>query len=66
VYATSRRIETIAESSFPNVERLALDVTSDESVGKAIEHIIEKEGRLDVVVNNAGAIAAGASYELRS
>ncbi|KAJ2914276.1 hypothetical protein MD484_g6117, partial [Candolleomyces efflorescens] len=59
VYATSRRVETIAESSFPNVERLALDVTSDESVDKAIEHIIEKEGRLDIVVNNAGAIAAG-------
>ncbi|RXW22563.1 hypothetical protein EST38_g3293 [Candolleomyces aberdarensis] len=60
VYATSRRVETIAESSFPNIERLALDVTDDESVNKAIEHIIEKEGKLDIVVNNAGAIAGGA------
>lgn len=60
VYATSRRVETIGQSSFPSVERLALDVTEDESVNKAVEYIIDKEGRLDIVVNNAGAISPGA------
>jgi NAD(P)-dependent dehydrogenase (short-subunit alcohol dehydrogenase family) len=37
-----------------------LDVTSDSSVDRLIAEIIEKEGRIDVVVNNAGIVIAGA------
>ncbi|MHA2253589.1 MAG: SDR family oxidoreductase [Candidatus Kariarchaeaceae archaeon] len=33
---------------------LALDVTDDNSVNECIKEIIEKEGRIDVLVNNAG------------
>ncbi|KAF6766612.1 hypothetical protein DFP72DRAFT_867129 [Ephemerocybe angulata] len=64
VYATSRRVETIAESSFPSIERLPLDVTSDESVAKAVEHIIEQDGKLDILVNNAGALVPGPLLDL--
>jgi len=66
VYATSRRIETIADFSNESIEKLALDVTSDESVHNALNFILEKEGRIDVVVNNAGVTAPGNSPSNRS
>ncbi|OBC12013.1 short-chain dehydrogenase/reductase [Mycobacterium sp. 852013-50091_SCH5140682] len=40
-----------------------LDVTSDESVAAAVEAVISKFGRIDVLVNNAGMGLAGASEE---
>ena len=36
-----------------------LDVTDDSSVGTALDVIAEREGRLDVLVNNAGISAVG-------
>ena len=59
VYATSRKIETIADFSDETIEKISLDVTSDESVQNALNHIVEKEGQIDVVVNNAGLMAPG-------
>ncbi|KAF1958659.1 retinol dehydrogenase 8 [Byssothecium circinans] len=38
----------------PNITKLALDVTSDVSIQAALAVILEKYGRIDVVVNNAG------------
>ncbi|KAF8973623.1 oxidoreductase [Flammula alnicola] len=63
VYATSRRVETIADFKDGTIEKLALDVNSDESVSQVLEHIVEKEGKIDVVVNNAGVIAPGPTVE---
>ena len=66
VYATSRRTETIADFSNESIEKLALDVTSDESVHNALNFILEREGRIDVVVNNAGVTAPGNLVSNRS
>ena len=50
VYGTSRQAE-VPEQAF---HMLTMDVNNAEGVHKAIEQIIKQEGRLDVLINNAG------------
>jgi NAD(P)-dependent dehydrogenase (short-subunit alcohol dehydrogenase family) len=56
VYGTSRR----AGGGQPGgVAMLVADVTDDHSVEQAVAAVLEREGRLDIVVNNAGMGIAG-------
>ena len=43
-----------------NFNVLELDVTDDENVRKAVQFILDKQGRIDVLINNAGVGSAGA------
>ena len=43
----------------PNIEVIDLEITDGKSVTAAVADIIKKEGRIDVVVNNAGYFAGG-------
>ena len=56
VYGTSRRA---AAGSPGNVTMLTADITDDRSVEQAIVTVLDREGRLDIVVNNAGMGIAG-------
>jgi NAD(P)-dependent dehydrogenase (short-subunit alcohol dehydrogenase family) len=57
VYGTSRRA---AGNAVSNVTMLTADVTDDQSVSEAVAAVLEREQRLDIVVNNAGMGIAGA------
>ncbi|HSW12125.1 MAG TPA: SDR family NAD(P)-dependent oxidoreductase, partial [Solimonas sp.] len=61
VYGTSRRGAQHSQRSF---EMLPLDVTSDESVAAAVNELLRLEGRIDLLVNNAGfGVAPGGAEE---
>ena len=60
VYGTSRRGTSVGTRSF---HMLPLDVTSDVSVEAAISEVIRLEGRIDLLVNNAGFSIAPAGAE---
>ena len=58
VYGTSRRGAQAGERSF---EMLSLDVTSDASAEAAVREVIRANGRIDLLVNNAGFSVAPAA-----
>jgi NAD(P)-dependent dehydrogenase (short-subunit alcohol dehydrogenase family) len=60
VYGTSRRSPPAGERSF---EMLTLDVTSDASVEAVVSDVMRLEGRIDLLVNNAGFSTAPAGAE---
>jgi len=60
VYGTSRRPSDASARTF---EMLSLDVTSDESVDATVRKLMQVEGRIDLLVNNAGFGVAPAGAE---
>src|SRR6266496_4220230 len=61
VVGTSRKASGVAQRD--GVTFLDLDVTSDASVSTLVRGVIERFGRIDVLVNNTGTGAAGAAEE---
>ena len=61
VIGTSRNTARLTAPA--GVTYLDLDVTSDDSVASAVEQVIDRFGRIDVLVNNAGVGSTGAGEE---
>ncbi|REA64259.1 SDR family NAD(P)-dependent oxidoreductase [Dyadobacter luteus] len=72
VYATMRNTKgknadrATALAALANVTVLDVDLTDDESVKQAVEGIVAKEGRVDVLVNNAGVSMNGVAESFTS
>jgi NADP-dependent 3-hydroxy acid dehydrogenase YdfG len=60
VYATARRPETLTDLEQAGCKTLALDVTDEASMAGAVQTVIDAEGAVDVLVNNAGYSQSGA------
>ena len=61
VYGSTRDLKRIKSVSFKPIE---LDVTDDASVKAAVAKIIKAEGKIDVLVNNAGNGVTGPAYAM--
>ena len=70
VFAAGRSVDKLAqldaaarEKKVP-LESVALDVCSDDSVKRGVEHVLGKAGAIDVLVNNAGVNYTAAVEDL--
>jgi NAD(P)-dependent dehydrogenase (short-subunit alcohol dehydrogenase family) len=61
VFGTVRDVERAL--LLPGVELIAMDIRQDHSVQLGIQSVIDKAGRIDVLVNNAGTTLVGAIEE---
>lgn len=60
VYGAARRLEKMKSLEGKGISTITLDVTDEDSIVNCVHTILEKEGSIDVLVNNAGYGSYGA------
>jgi NAD(P)-dependent dehydrogenase (short-subunit alcohol dehydrogenase family) len=60
VWATARRVDSIADLERAGCRVLALDVTDEASMSAAVEQVVQEDGAVGALVNNAGYSQSGA------
>lgn len=64
VYAAARRIEKMKEDlSEEGITVLYLDLTVDTTITNCIKSVLEKEGKIDILINNSGRADFGTMEE---
>jgi NAD(P)-dependent dehydrogenase (short-subunit alcohol dehydrogenase family) len=64
VFATARGVDSVAALAAAGFDALPLDVTDEASIAKAVSTVIERTGRVDMLVNNAGINAIAPLAEM--
>lgn len=54
VYGAARRIDLLGKLAAWGAKGISLDITNQESIKNCVDEIIKAEGRIDLLVNNAG------------
>ena len=65
VYGAARRVDAMKPLEVFGVTPIRLDITDEVSIKEALNLIIKKENRIDVLVNNAGYGSYGAVENVR-
>ena len=60
VYGAARRVEKMADIQSEGAKTLLLDVTDEDSMQAAVKTMLDTEGHIDALVNNAGYGSYGA------
>ena len=60
VYGVARRIERMSDIEGVGGHIIKLDITDDSSIVATVDQIIKEQGRIDVLINNAGYGSYGA------
>lgn len=60
VYGAARRVEKMKDIEAEGAKVLSLDVTDEDSMQEAVKTLLDREGRIDALVNNAGYGSYGA------
>ena len=63
-FATARRLGSVTDLAAEGIDTLQLDVKDDASIRAAVRGVVDRAGRVDVLVNNAGINVYGPIAEV--